>query len=158
MKSTLSIDDYDEKGNIRPGLVTIFIFIYCSRYLFLGPLSILAKRAGNFGNATSLDTSFLTNISPFLMISSIPSVLLLYLVIYRSEESSKFMKYLWRKGKAVLIISILGQISINLSINMEINVNGWPNLVILALNLYLIFFIFKSEKLKLYFINLAPKK
>ena len=104
------IDDYDENGNLRMGLILPLLVIVYSRFLLYGPISLIGGRAGNpMGKSSALDLSFLTNFSPFLVLSSILPVIILYLLLYREKRGTYPFSWLWDNGRAILIISALSQ-------------------------------------------------
>lgn len=93
------IDEFTDSGVLKPGIFMTFVILYASRFLFYGPLSIIASRSGSIGSARSLDISFLTADTPLHMLSSIPAVVFLYLMLARSPKSTPLARKIWHDGK-----------------------------------------------------------
>lgn len=105
------INDFNEEGILTPGTFLGLVTFYIARFLLFGPLSLLAKNRG-FSGGGSLDTSFLTDVSPFAMLSSVPAVLIIYAMFARNENSHVFIKRLWHWGRPLLLFSLLAQMAI----------------------------------------------
>ena len=96
-----SINDYDNKGVLKPGIFLILIIVFTARFLLFGPLSLIARRG--LRTSREVDMSFLTNVSPFEMLSSIPPVVILFLMLARGVNSPSWMKVVWMKGKEIML-------------------------------------------------------
>lgn len=104
------INDFNEEGILTPGTFLSLVTFYISRFLFFGPISLIGGFRGFSGGR--LDLSYLTDVSPFAMASSIPAVLIIYTMISRKPNSHPFIKKLWSWGKPLLIGSLIAQIVI----------------------------------------------
>ena len=143
--SGLSINDFDDEGRLKPGLVLPFLVIYYGRYFFLGPLSLFA------GRGNSYDLAFLTNHHPLLMLTSVLPMFLGLLMLTKNPKRTKQGSALWVKGRGILLSTAL----IQLTFNSFLSVPGEGiTLVFLSaqfFNLYLIYFLYRSERLKAFF-------
>ena len=141
----LRINDYDDKGNIKPGLMIPFFVIYFGRYLLFGVVSLVA------GRGNSLDLEFLTNHHPLLMMTSVLPVSLGLLILAKDIHKSSIRAGLWSRGREILVATGLVQIFLVLVIDYS---NGQLNSISIAaqlINIYLVYAVFTSLRVKLFF-------
>ena len=105
-----SIEDYDNHGVLKPGFFLIACTAYVARFLLFGPLSLVAGRA--MRGREALDVSFLTDASPLEMLSSIPAVIILFIMLARKPNSPDWMKLMWKHARALLALSVSAQLII----------------------------------------------
>ncbi len=151
-----SIDDYDNKGVLKPGIFLLIANLYVARFLLFGPLSLLAKFRG-FSRGPSLDTSFLTDVSPFEMLSSIPAVVLLFILLARNADSGNWMRWTWRNGRIILLSCLLSQIAVQLiRIGLSGNLSR-AEIITGTLNLYFVIYFTRIARPKAVF-SMFPEK
>ncbi|MBO6556870.1 MAG: DUF2919 family protein [Pseudomonadales bacterium] len=134
-----SINDYDDKGVLKPGTFLIIANLYVARFLLFGPLSLLAKFRG-FSSGPSLDTSFLTDVSPFEMLSSIPATVVLFIMLARSPQSAAWMRRTWDRGRLVLLACLSVQIIIQVIRIATANDLSLSDIVTGTLNLFFVIY------------------
>lgn len=139
------IDDFNKDGTLTPGTFLIIVSIYISRYLLFGPISLIASRRG-FSGGGKMDLSFLTNVSPFEMLSSIPAVLLLFLIVRRNSKSPAYLKFTWRHGRILLILSLLVQLIIKLANTITEQQLTIPSAVFITLDTFLLYYLATSTR------------
>ena len=142
----LGIDDYDDHGNLKTGLFLQFSLVYFSRFLLYGPMSLLAGRGLRY------DLSFLTDLPPALMISSIPTTVLLFLVLVgKSFIKSMPIEIFFKNGKVILIGVGISQII--LLCYDRLSESNLSNVFLAGLifNLLMVFLVWKSERIELVF-------
>jgi len=152
-----SIDDYDDKGVLKPGVFLIIANLYIARFLLFGPLSIFAKFRG-FSKGPSLDTSFLTDVSPFEMLTYIPAVILLFIMLARNANSGNWMRRLWKNGRQILLFCLLTQIAIHVIRTFLSGDISIADMVIGIINLYFVVYLVSSARPKVVFSMFPEKK
>ena len=143
--SGLGINDYDDRGNIKPGLMIPFFVIYFGRYLLLGILSPLA------GRGNSLDLTFLTNHHPLLMMSSVLPVILGLLILVKDIPKSSIRAGLWSRGREILVVTGLVQIFSVLVIDYSNGQITSTSIAVQFLTAYLVYLVFTTPRVKLFF-------
>ena len=136
------IDEFNKDGILVPGLFLSFVTFYTARFLFYGPMSLVA------GRRVSGDFSFLTDVSPFAMISSIPASLILYAMFSRRVGSSQVIKKIWSLGQPLLLFSLIVQMVI---LGYEVLINealSAVQIVYAFLNLFFIIYLIRSSRPK----------
>ena len=152
-----SIDDYDDKGVLKPGIFLLISNLYIARFLLFGPLSIFAKFRG-FSSGPSLDTSFLTDVSPFEMLSSIPAVILVFIMLARNADSGTWMRKTWEKGREILLSCLLTQIAIHGIRIFSSESIALSDVVIGIVNLYFVVYLVSGTRPKIVFSMFPEKK
>ena len=147
------VDDFTEDLILKPGIFLILVTIYSSRYLLYGPLSLIASRSPG----PELDLSFMSVDSPFLMLLSIPAVIILFIMLSRSKESKPFFRMVWKYGKALLVLGAVGQLGL---LVLDV-INGQPRgLLMFAggfVNAYVLYYLLTSARVKDVF-SMFPEK
>ena len=145
----LGIDDYDDRGNVKTGLFLQFALVYFSRFLLYGPISLLAGRGLRY------DVSFLTDVSPALMIASIPTTVMLFLLmVRRSVTRGRVIETLFKNGKMIMLGSGILQIILVVYDNFLFsNPSKLSNILLTGLffNFLMVFLVWKSERINLVF-------
>ncbi len=142
----LGIDDYDDSGNIKTGFFLQFSLVYFARFLLYGPVSLLA------GLGLRYDLSFLTDLPPGLMITSIPpTILLFFLLAGRSLIKSRMVEVFFNNGKLILIG--VGILQLILLVYGNFSVQNLSNVFLIGLffNFLMVFLVWKSERIELVF-------
>ena len=152
-----SIEDYDEKGILKPGALLILAVLYVARFMLFGPLSLLAAFRP-MGVGPKLDLSFLTNVSPFEMLSSIPAVIILFIMLARSETSANWMRWVWEHGVKILVISVIAQLSIQITRFIHTDQIILDQFIMGLVNLYLLYYFSLGTRPKLVFSMFPTKK
>lgn len=151
-----SIDDYDEKGILKPGILLLLAELYVARFMLFGPLSLIASFRP-MGTGPSLDLSFLTDVSPFEWFSSIPAVFLLFMLLAKSENSGKWLRGVWHQGAKILAFSVIAQLSIQIIRIADGGSLGMDQFVMGLINLYLVYYFVLGKRPKLVF-SMFPEK
>lgn len=141
------LEDFNDDGLLLPGTFLTLVTFYIGRFLFFGPLSLLASNRG-FSGGGSLDLSFLTDVSPLAMFSSIPAAIVIYAMLARSPASSAFIKTLWKWGKLELIVCLMIQMAI-LVYEFDQSAIDWPvQLAFGTINVFFLLYLFSSSRPK----------
>ena len=142
------IDDFNNDGVLKPGAFMTMVIMYSSRYLLYGPLSLLAARRGPGSSGGKLDLSFLSVDSPFEILVSVPAILVLSAILFRSKASKPITRTMWKNGKALLVLGTIGQLAILL---IEISTSRHLEMFTLMggfLNLYVLYYLLTSKRVK----------
>ena len=142
----LGINDYDDQGNLRPGLLIPFLILYLGRYLLYGPISMLASR-GNF----SYDINFLAIQNPFLFVTSVPPIFLGFLLLAKRLPKDSFRHFVWQGGREVLLVTSLVQFSVSLIFSLLDKKLGPLIFLSHFFDLVVIFIIVKSYRISIFF-------
>ena len=147
-KPGYDIDEYRNDGTLLPGIFMILICLYLSRYLLYGPLSLIASRRG-FGNSNAkFDLSFMTVDSPFEMLTSIPAVLVLFVMLARTKKSKAWIRWIWANGSHMLQFCAVTQFGL-LVVDF---VQAGKLVLVLAVgavfNLYVLYYVFANQRVK----------
>lgn len=134
-----SIDDYDNNGTLKPGIYLILATAYTSKFLLFGPLSLIARRSRI--SSQNMDLSYFTDVSPFEMLTSIPAVVLLFIMLARKSTSPNWMRWVWRNGRGLLVVSLglqLSLIAINAFSDPQLSVT---TLIVGIISSYLLYYL-----------------
>tara|TARA_B100001093_G_C26718866_1_gene966906 strand:- start:375 stop:836 length:462 start_codon:yes stop_codon:yes gene_type:complete len=142
----LGINDYDNRGNIRPGLMIPFFVIYFGRYLLSGILSPLA------GLNNSFDLTFLTNHHPLLMMTSVLPVSLGLLILVGDIHKSNIRATLWSRGREILVATGLVQIFSVLVIDYSKSQVTETSIAAQFFTAYMVYLVFTNPRVKLFFL------
>ena len=142
----LGINDYDDQGNLKLGLLIPFLILYLGRYLLYGPISMLASR-GNF----SYDMDFLAIQNPFLFATSVLPIFLGFLFLARRLPKGSFRLFVWQRGREVLVVTSLLQFSVSLI--FSVFDKKLVPLIFLShfFDLVVVFIIVKSYRISIFF-------
>ena len=143
--SGLGINDYDDRGNIKPGLMIPFFVVYFGRYLLFGLVSVLA------GRGNSLDLTFLTNHHPLLMITSVLPLSLGLLILVKDIPKSSIRAGLWSRGREILVGTGLVQIFSVLVIDFSSGQITSTSIAAQFFTGYLVYLVFINPRVKLFF-------
>ena len=149
-----SINDYDDKGVLKPGIFLILIIAFTARFLLFGPLSLIARRGLR---TREVDMSFITDVSPFEMVSSVPPVVILFLVLARGVNSPNWMKVTWMRGREILLVTVLVQACLYAFRLTTVETIVAPDVVVGVVNLFLLFYFAFNARPKAVF-SMFPAK
>ena len=149
-----SIDDFTDDGVLKPGLFLTLIVAVLSRFLFYGPLSLLASRGGN----SYIDVSVLSVDSPLLMLASIPPVVILYILVARNSASRELIRNIWKHGRLILLVSVVCQLVLQIAEVAMAGVAGLLVLVGMIVTAYCTFYLATSGRVRDVFASFPSSK
>lgn len=139
------IDDYNNEGTLTPGTLLILANCFVGRFFLYAPISIFASFRGRMGGP-KLDVGFLTDVSPFLMLSSVLPALLLYVMFTRHSGSPYWCRGVWKHGRRILISCLLFQILI-LFYEFDVGADVFPVQVFsFATSFFFLIFLSRSKR------------
>jgi len=100
-----SPDDFDEHLCLKPSVAMILAMMYAARHLVLIFLAYFPGMAGSTGGAFIKEM-----LSPYLVATDVPALLLLLAWRFRVPESGLFWRTLWRHGRALLLLTLVAQL------------------------------------------------
>ena len=153
-----SIDDFTDDGVLKPGLYLTLIVTVSSRFLLYGPLSLFASRGGITGANSYIDVSVLSVDSPFLMLASIPPVVILYILIARNNGSRKLIRNIWKHGRLILLVSVGCQLVLQTAQVAMVGIAGLPVLVGLIVTAYCTLYLATSGRVRDVFASFPTSK
>jgi hypothetical protein len=153
-----SIDDFTDDGVLKPGLFLTLIVAALSRFLFYGPLSLLASRGGITGGNSYIDVSVLSVDSPFPMLASIPPVVMLYILVARNSASRELTRNIWKHGRLILLVSVVCQLVLQIAEVAMAGVAGLPVLVGMIVTAYCTFYLATSGRVRDVFASFPSSK
>ena len=143
-----SIDDLTDDGVLKLGLFLTLIVAVLSRFLFYGPLSLLASRGGITGGNSYIDVSVLSVDSPLLMLASIPPVVILYILVARNSACRELIRNIWKHGRLILLVSVVCQLVLQIAEVAMAGVAGLPVLVGVIVTAYCTFYLATSGRVR----------
>ena len=153
-----SIDDFTDHGVLKPGLFLTLIVMVLSRFLLYGPLSLLASRGGITGGNSYIDVSVLSVDSPFLMLASIPPVVILYILVARNNGSSDLIRNIWKHGRLILLVSVVCQLVLQVVEVVMSGIAGLPVLAGVIVTAYCTFYVATSGRVRDVFASFPTSK
>ena len=153
-----SIDDFTDHGVLKPGLFLTLIVMVLSRFLLYGPLSLLASRGGITGGNSYIDVSVLSVDSPFLMLASIPPVVILYILVARNKGSGDLIRNIWKHGRLILLVSVVCQLVLQVVEVASSGVAGLPVLAGVIVTAYCTFYVATSDRVRDVFASFPTSK
>jgi hypothetical protein len=153
----LGIDDYTADGTLKLGLFLTLLVLVPSRFLLYGPLSLLASRGGITGGNSYLDVSVLNVDSPFLMLASIPPVLILFILVARNKNSPDLARKTWANGKVIMVASLICQLALQLMEVWGVGKVAFPQLMGLIVSGYILFYFARMPRARDVFASFPAK-
>jgi len=143
------LSDIDDNGLLKVSALLLVIMLYLSRHLLLVlfvafNVLISLKR----GSAES-PFHYLQDYSsgPLFLLASVGSLLVLYSMQKRRPEAGRFVRWVWSRGRQLLIASALLDLLFIVVMHFHHMRNlGLTVLVASLLDLYIIFYLYKSVR------------
>lgn len=143
-----SPDDYDQYLTLKPSLGMVCALAYSARHMLLVVLAYLPLLPGKS------DMAFLKSVlSPAMVLSDVPGLLLLLAWRNRRPEASAFWRRIWRQGRAWLLFALVAQLGLLYTTSLPGRLSdftgaGLPAVAYLALHLIIIVYVASSGRLR----------
>ena len=153
MSDLYSPDDFDEHLCLKPSVAMILAMMYAARHLVLIFLAYFPGMAGSTGGAFIKEM-----LSPYLVATDVPALLLLLAWRFRVPESGLFWRALWRHGRALLLLALVAQLVLLATMHWGPMLIEAPrtrgNVLVVSyalLHLYVLGYVLMSDRLKAVF-------
>jgi hypothetical protein len=148
-----SPDDYDANFALRPSVAMILAMLYAARHLVLIFLAYFPGMAGSTGG-----TFIKEMLSPFLVASDVPALVLLLAWRFRAPEAGWFWRAIWRHGRALLVLTLVAQFALLATMHWGPMLMEAPrtrgNVIVVSyalLHLYVLGYVLMADRVKAVF-------
>ncbi len=95
---------YNKYHTLRPNLLLFLILIYLCKDIFF----VFVIGAGSFKGGAGPGISNLADlVSPRMIVSNLPAIVVLVSLINRDPEAGRLMRLIWKNGRLMIILSIV---------------------------------------------------
>jgi Protein of unknown function (DUF2919) len=153
-----SFEKYTHKGILRISFWHWIIFIFLSRHVLATVILGAAHGSGKGGGQIIADTHLGGLIQPWFLIADIPALLLLIAASNRVEKAGKAVRWVWAKGQFFILASVsIYFLLFGLLVFTENFRPAFIDFLLVLLNLFILYYIFKDKYVKDMFADFPNK-